>query len=526
MRNEPTDRQAGTLTAVLNDERGWLVAALVAGGVVVAGYYATNPYPAYATALFLHMAEILIENGYRRPETVPLYTADGIPFAYPPLMFYALALLIDLGIDPIHLARLLPGLLYVCALIPYFYLSREFLPVRQAGLATVAVAVTPQLFRWHISGGGTVRAAGFLLVLTGLYVGACLFETENPRLIFPGALLFGLTMLTHPVFAAYFGLSYLVFFAVLSHSLRGLLYGAAVAVGGAVVGAPWWYHVSRMYGPETILGASGTHGGLGAGAENVIGAIGPLHDVLTWWGLLAVVALGGGAYLLWQRQYVIPVWFVATTIVIPQPRFKFIAGMMLIGVLVAGELCPRLAEVVVAERRRDDVLAVAFAALIVTMTWFGGVHAAGAAPEERHDEMPAYVNGDDIEAMEWVANETPDDATFAVLGDQAEWFPYVSDRTSLVGPWGVEWTTPEQYEYHQRVHGELTRCDDAACVSETLDEHEIAADYVYVPKGEYAFGGSVRTQDEGMRTSLVESDRYALAYENDGAMVFRVTDGR
>ena len=123
-----------SLSTALNDERLWLITALLAGSIVTASYYLSNPYPSYATALFPHMAEVLIENGYRRPETVPFYTEGGIPFAYPPLMFYVMAVLIDLGIDPYQLIRLLPGIAITLALIPYFYLAREFLSVREGAL--------------------------------------------------------------------------------------------------------------------------------------------------------------------------------------------------------------------------------------------------------------------------------------------------------------------------------------------------------------------------------------------------------
>lgn len=512
-------------SALLDDERSWLVVAVLAGSVVVASYYVTHPYPAYASALFLHMAEFLIENGYHRPERIPLYTEGGIPFAYPPLMFYALAFLIDIGIDPLLLSRALPGIAFVLALIPYFYLAREFLPVKQAGFATTALAVLPQSVRWHITGGGTVRGPAFLLTLVGLYVGVRLFKTGNRRLILPAALLYGMTMLTHPVYTAYFGLSYLVLFAIFSRSLRGLLNGAAVATGGMLIGAPWWLFVSRTHGYETILNASGTHGGLGQELEELTEIALFFRDFsyLSEAIILGFV-LAGALYMIVHRRYGVLAWLLATEIVIAQQRYALVTALLLVAAVVAGGVIPRVAAIASKRGNSDSVIAVLFAVLILTMTAFGALYAAGDPPDERENTVSAYVDGDDIEAMEWIASETPKNARFAVLGDQAEWFPYVADRTSLVGPWGVEWTSPEQYEYHRRAHSELTHCDDQACVRTTLDENDIEADYVYVPKGEYTFAAIVRTQDETMRESMIESDRYELVYENDGAMVFRVTE--
>ncbi|XVH33367.1 glycosyltransferase family 39 protein (plasmid) [Haloferacaceae archaeon DSL9] len=510
-------------SAILDDGRYWLAAAVVAGAVIVAKYYLTHPYPAYATALFLHMAEILVENGYSRPETVPLYTADGLPFAYPPLMFYVMAFLIDIGIDPLQLSRLLPGVLYICALIPYFYLAREFLSVREAGFATVAFAVTPQLFRWHITGGGTVRAAGLLLTIAGLYVGVRLFRTGNWRLVLPGMLLYGLTMLTHPVFTAYFGISYLVFFIAFSRSPRGLVHGILVAVGGTIIGAPWWYYVSNTYGSETILNASTTHGGLGIGGMDLAAAEELIFGSGDQWVILTLISLVGAIYLLSRRRYAILAWFVATAVVIPQPRFRFIPGMMLISVLVAGEIVPKAVAAVSRDERPDGAFLAVFAVLIVSMTWFGGYSVTTDPLDEERSMMPAYVDDDDIAAMNWVANETPEDAQFVVIADQAEWFPYVADRTNLFGPWGVEWAPAETYEHHRTTHGQLANCNDAACVSGILDANDVEADYVYVPKGEYVYRGGIETQDAEMRSSFIASERYTLVYENDGAMVFRIT---
>lgn len=537
---EREEQESSTLTvgALLDDERVWLAVALLAGSVVVASYYLTHPYPAYATALFPHMAELLIENGYRRPETIPFYTADGVPFAYPPLMFYVMAVLIDLGVDPLQLVRLLPGIAIVLALIPYFYLAREFLPVRQAGFATVMLAVVPQIIRWNISGGGTVRGPAVLFLLAGLYVGVRLFKTGDRRLILPGALLYGLTMLTHPVQMAYFGISYLVLFAVFDPSIRGLLNGAGVAVGGAIVGAPWWLYVSLTYGYETILNASSTHGGLFSSELQDV-----LADVLLFHSsgfpselLTGSLVLAGAVYALSKRRYALPAWFVVTAVVITQPRFAYIPGAMLMGMAVAGAVVPWLAEVATgqgdrgessrgadSDGGRETVAAVALVALVVTTTWFGALYVTGDPPGEDRNAMSSYVDGNDIEAMEWAASETPPDAEFVVLGDAAEWFPYVAERTELTVWWGVEWTTPEQYEHQRALHDDLTACDDEACITETLEEYDLDPDYVYVPNGEYTAGSGVQTQDEAMRETMVESERYELVYENDGAMVYRVT---
>jgi len=100
------------------------VPALAVGIVVYAAYVLTHPFPALGGGLFLAMAEAVAENGYALPARVPGYTPGGIPFAYPPLGFYLLAPLLDTGVSPLALARVLPGVFRIVALMPTYALGR------------------------------------------------------------------------------------------------------------------------------------------------------------------------------------------------------------------------------------------------------------------------------------------------------------------------------------------------------------------------------------------------------------------
>ncbi|MFC6962724.1 hypothetical protein ACFQL7_07540 [Halocatena marina] len=102
------DRQS-SLHPVFNDGRVWLVSAMIVSLIISAVYYITHPYPAYGAGLFLAMADQIQATGYHFPTTIPHYTLGGVPFAYPPLQFFVVAVLLDLGADPLLLTRVLPG---------------------------------------------------------------------------------------------------------------------------------------------------------------------------------------------------------------------------------------------------------------------------------------------------------------------------------------------------------------------------------------------------------------------------------
>lgn len=99
------------------------------------------------------MAETIREAGYRLPARVPRYTINGLPFAYPPLMFYAVAVIQDMfGVEPLALTRYAPGFITIAYTVPVYFLGREVFRDapdrnRRAGFAALVVAVSPAVFK-------------------------------------------------------------------------------------------------------------------------------------------------------------------------------------------------------------------------------------------------------------------------------------------------------------------------------------------------------------------------------------------
>ena len=139
--------------------------------------------------------------------------------------------------------------------------------------------------------------------------------------------------------------------------------------------------------------------------------------------------------------------------------------------------------------------------------------------------LPQFVDESDVAAMEWVAANTDPSASFVVQGDAAEWFPQQTDRTILVGPWGVEWRGHEEYRYQLAQFRDLSRCHSAQCLTQQMQQASIHPDYVYVPKHHYTVRGMREVQGEGMASTMLTSPQYRLAFENREVLIFRVADG-
>lgn len=528
MSNLPRSERAPVLVPEVFDWRDatWLVLSLLVSGVVAASYFVTHSFPAYEGGLFLQIVEELRMEGYTSPRRVPYYTRGGVPFAYPPLGFYALAVVIEVtGVAPLTVAMYLPALVTMVSLLPYHAVAKEILEsTPRAGIATVLYATTPAVLRWHVSAGGVIRAPAIVLAFAGVYAGVRLFKYSDRRWILPGTLLFGLTVLTHPHYTAFFGVSYLVLFLGYDRTRAGLLSGAAVAVGGLALATPWWLRVVTTYGPDTLLSAAGTHGGLGGGVRRLrFRFLLPLTVMDAATPFYALAFLGSG-FLLVKRRYVLPAWLFLSTFVVGKARFLFVAGSMASAVVLCGALRT--------ERRppsrsvwspgwRPLIAAVLVGAVVI------GAMFAGSALDIAHRHsttQPQTVDGADRAAMGWVRGHTARSATFVVLGDTAEWFPYMTERTGVVSPWGMEWTGTDRYHDEIRAFKRSSTCDSADCLTRVLVEAERRPRYAFVPKGEYTVRGKEHLRSPGMRESLVASPCYELAHENEGVMVFAVDD--
>lgn len=490
----------------------WLGAGLAAGLIAIAVYLATNPYPAYGAGLYVKIASEIVAHGYTPPAHVPGYTAEGVPFAYPPLQFYLLAVLLDLGADPVGVARVLPSVAVLAALVPTYLLARDYAGSRPGGAAAaVTVALTPQLLQWHVSAGGVVRAFAFCYALTAIYAGYHVFVTGSRRAVTVGLLGFAATVLTHPTYALFVVVSYLLLWAIRDRSADGFGRGAVVGLGGLALATPWFAWAVATHGPDVYVAASGTHGGVGGGLATLVG--GPS---------LALLPLAGAAYLLIvNRDTFIAAWAVAVELLFAQPRFTFAVGAVVlaaVGVDVARRLDVLAGRVAGVDRR-----AALAAVCLVAASVAGGAYLTHEMTLTTDPSMPAFLDREAVDAMVWAAGETPPDATFVVLGDAAEWFPALTGRTILVGPWGVEWRSAAAYDRHLEAYETVSRCHSADCVESTTAQFGERPDYVYLPKGQYTVRGKSVVAFGTLERSFEQSSGWERAYENDGVVVFRAT---
>lgn len=242
--------------ALSTDATGLLAIAAMLGMIVRAVPLAGLDFPLGDGGMFAVMAQDLRDAGFALPAFTS-YNGGTIPFAYPPLGLYLVALLPG---DPVVTERWLPFLWSVLGIYAFWLLARE-LHERSAGVATIAFALLPASYAWEIMGGGVTRALGLMLGLLSLAaVAAALRRPAYPTALL-GGLVGGLAALAHPGETLMVAAGAVLLWLLVDRSMRGLLTLVLTASTAAVVMLPWLVVVLGQHGLEPFLAVLETHAG-------------------------------------------------------------------------------------------------------------------------------------------------------------------------------------------------------------------------------------------------------------------------
>lgn len=405
--------------------------ALAAGFLLRTAVVVGSDFPLKDGGLFVTMALDIRDAGFGIPQFSTFNTGE-IPFAYPPLGLYLLALIPG---DPITTERWLP-LVWSMLTIPAAYLlAREFLRDHVAGLATLLFALMP--ITWAIEGAGVTRALAFALLLWSLWAATKALWSPGFANTARAGLLAGLAGLSHPAVGPTWLLCVMLF-VVFKPSRQALVHllGTMVVAGATV--APWLLLVVSRYGADVVLSAGTSHhlsetvGRLLTAGPSYIGVL----------DLVLPLALLGIAVALHRREWMLPVWL-ALLIAIPggEGRYAAIGWAMLAGI---GAMTVAEALAQTGARRLASVLALSVLML-----------GAALAGYQRFGSISPQVR----EAMTEAGHAAPPGTRFAVYSDDPgleqpilDWFPTLSGQVSIGTFMGLEWTTVEHWDETVEIH--------------------------------------------------------------------------
>jgi hypothetical protein len=418
--------------ALATDRAGLVLLVIVAAGIAAAIWLRLAPiFTDFAFGdggLFWVMANDLRDNGFVPPD-VTTYNTGDIPWVYPPIGIYLVALLGG-GLD---LFRILPVAWAIATLPAFWLLARALIGERGALVALVAYGLAAPAYAGLIAGGGVTRGLGLFLALLTMWA------TVRGNAV--GAGVFGgLTLLAHPIAAAYAVLASATLWAFGGARPRMML---AVPIA-LVIGAFWFGPMIARHGIDPFLAGAGSRE-LNV-SENVVtlaaGALNPPN-------LAFSIGLVGTVLAAWRRRWDLIAWLVVSVF-----GFAVVDRWMVIPLAV---LAGYAVDVALQQPRRFGAVALLGLAVATALT---GVLLA--PPGET-------LTASQRETMAWARSASPREATFAVVGYPAdrgmvEWFPALAERVNVTTWQGTEWLPSGSRRADATVWAE---CTVASCLPAT-----------------------------------------------------------
>jgi hypothetical protein len=504
--------------------------ALLLGISLRFGLVIGEDFPLNDGALFYLMTQELRTSGYSLPSFTS-YNASAIPFAYPPLAFYAAGLVSDMGRVPLlDVVRLMPAVLSSLTLGAFYLLSSALLGSRlQAAIATLAFALLPRTFLWFVMGGGLTRAPGLLFALLTLHQVYLLYTRRDRRFAASAALLGAATVLAHPENAWFTVYSSALLFLGYGRSRKALLDSLLVVLGVALLTSPWWATILGRHGlaPFTAVAGSGGYEAFFSWQPIKTFTFTDERHV----AILAALGLLGIFVSIADRRFFLPIWLLAVLSINPRngATTATVPLAMLIGVaidrlLIEGLLRPRTANV-----GSDDVpgrtrphtgawRAAVLGLLLVFLTAYAFLSARASASGV---EGLRVLSPSARRAMEWVSRSTDAQSRFIVVDGSApwfgldlhsEWFPALAQRVSVGTVQGYEWLP--DHEFYRRIGRSWTlaqcRTSDVHCIEEWSASNGMQFSHIFIAHQNCC---------ERLRSSLSRSPAYTIVYQEADLMI-------
>lgn len=501
--------------------RDWafVLGVMVVGLLVRAVPVVTHAFPLGDGGMFYAMTQDLI----RHHLTIPVFTTYNgghIPFAYPPVGLYAVAIMhLMTGASTLELFRFFPLGCSILSIGAFSRLAYGFFGRTAAWAAsTAAFALLPDSFYYETTGGGVTRGPGLLFSLLALSSVVAVCRSNKWRRVPMLAVLSAATAASHLEFAWFLAYSVPAIYAWLVR--RGERLGVLVklcAAGGVslVMTSPWYVSVLSHHGLAVFMSAASGNGAVWPWYGRIVELISLQLVNEPWLPLVTVTALLGALWCLRHGDYLLPTWLMVA--ILAEARVAAFRVVIIVALLL-GVAFARVVWPLIPPKAAPIVLA------FLCLRGLMGV----AVFELQHDQS---LSGYALATTGWAASRTPHDARFVIItslpwasDDVGEWFPALSRRVSVATVQGTEWLHG-MFGAAYRRDIQLQDCSEATvrCLAAWARRWHIRYDYVYLAlspsHGALAPPGSDCC--DVLAASLFR-DRadFRLAYQNPKALVF------
>jgi len=431
--------------------------------------------------MYTSMSDELARANFILPQTASFYGPGGIPFAYPPLGFYLMALFVKMGVSPFFYLRYAPPGIGLAGLLVFFGLSRRiFSSTSTAILATLFASASPYLFESHIWAAGIVRGLAFVLFTLSfwMFINLKPGQNLNKKGILVG-ILAGFVALTHLAYVFFLFLwpgIWIVF-----HPKEKIWQAIpAILAGFLVTILPWFAILAIRYGLNIFSYVMNSHGTLlwtevlGSPAQ-ILSLLQVSISKLFETPLLAILAITGIGYQIYQKRYDLLALFCITALFnIESRRFINILGIML-----AAHFLFSLYHA--ASQNKMARLGMSVVILLAAVV----IYSSGIIQIQKTSPS---ITTSLIEVSKYISSETPAQSQYLFIADfnEAEWFPYLAQRTPIIAPWGGEWlgNLEEQTTLFYDSFA-CARAADLPCLEDAITRSGRSPDYFIMMKKKY-----------------------------------------
>jgi hypothetical protein len=411
--------------------------------------------------------------------------------------------------------RLVPAFLTLLSVILFYYFTLELLGSKVASmLAAVLVITAPAVYYTHVWSAGVVRALALCFCLGGLLFYVRSLRNFSWRNFLLAGLSFGLMFTTHwlyVVFAALVGLACLIS----EWKLSRLPIAFGILMIALLVASPWLILILERHGASTLLLAASSH-------RNVdffmslnefpvaIRIISENLEYVTGNWFFTALALPGFILLLIQKKFHIPLSFIFILTMGDASFFREILAGMMAGTFSAEifRLTPRLATLKNANRL--EFLKLTLPLLVAVCFLLSTVNGLS-----RISQYQPLIDGHSLRMASFVKKNSNPDATYLFIGrfNEAEWFPYLFDRTPVFAPWGSEWKGT--YIEQSDILIALRECElqkSWNCMEDIQQKQSVFPDFLVIPNKRWLI---LEVKDTHAWELLYRDDRYLVWKRNN-----------
>ena len=519
-----------------------VIAITILAAILRLAFILPTDFPLNDGGLFFAMTQDLIRSGFALPAYTS-YNLANIPYAYPPFGFYLAAGLHQfLHVPLIEIFRFLPLLFNIFTIPVLYLLANELLASQnQAILATIIYAILLPGFQWQIMGGGITRSPAYLFSLIAVFCSIRLFRSPSLLKIFITAFFLSLSVLSHLEIAWVAAVSVGLIWFFLDRKKRGLLNLFFVGVITLLLTLPYWISVIRIQGLSPFLFA------FRSGSDNwqwflsflILGNF--MGDL--FFPPIVVIALVASFYEISVRQYILPAWLIVVITIDPRSVGRSMAVPLVL--LVAAGL-DQIILPGISGRQNDSMdrrtvvhgklkrsretsltsLQMMFLILFVFYSIFS-IYLF----YHQDDSGLVSLSSADRKAMKWISENTEMSSKFLILTDhqdwitdmQAEWFPVLANRVSVMTVQGNEWLGGDRFNAEKSAYKGLMDCSyrGMTCLNSWMDMNNKQSDYLVIFRSDPQPGSPPASRWENVENELRTGKSYAAVYRNTEATVFR-----